>query len=46
MKELFSIRSKLQSFHTTTFSTENLLAIDMKKTQIFKNKHVYLGYKY
>ena len=30
-------------YHTTKFFTENLLEIEMKKTQIFNNKPVYLG---
>ena len=29
--------------HTTKFSTENLLAIEVKKTQIPMSKAVYLG---
>ena len=32
-----------QNYHTTKFSTENLLAIEMRKTQILMNKPVYLG---
>ena len=31
------------NYHNTKFFTENLLTISMKKTQIFKNKPVYLG---
>ena len=31
------------NYHTTKFFTENLLAIEMKKTQILMNKPVYLG---
>ena len=31
------------NYHTTNFFTENLLAIEMKKTQILMNKPVYLG---
>ena len=31
------------SYHTTRFFTENLLAIEIKKTQIYMNKSVYLG---
>ena len=31
------------NYHTTKFSTEYLLAIEMKKTQILMNKAVYLG---
>ena len=31
------------NFHTTKFFTENLLAIEMRKTQIILNKPVYLG---
>ena len=31
------------NYHTTKFSTESLLAIEMKKTQILMNKPVYLG---
>ena len=35
---------KLQtSYQTTKFFTENLLAIDIKKTMIFMNKPVSLG---
>ena len=30
-------------YQTTKFFTENLLAIEMKKTQIHMNKRVYLG---
>ena len=32
-----------QNYHTTKFFTENLLATKMRKTQILKNKPVYLG---
>ena len=31
------------NYHTTKFFTENLLAIEVKKTQITMNKSVYLG---
>ena len=31
------------NYHTTKSFTENPLAIEMKKTQIFMNKPVYLG---
>ena len=31
------------NYHTTKFSIENLLAIEMQKTQIFMNKPAYLG---
>ena len=31
------------NFHTTKFFTENLLAIEMRKTQLLINKPVYLG---
>ena len=31
------------NYHSTNFFTESLLAIEMKKTQIFMNKPVYLG---
>ena len=31
------------NYHTTKFFTENLLAIEMRKTQILINKLVYLG---
>ena len=31
------------NFHTTKFFTENLLATEMRKTQILMNKPVYLG---
>ena len=30
------------NYHTTKFFTENLLAIQMKKTQILMNKPIYL----
>ena len=32
------------NYHTTKFFTENLLAIEMRITQIFMNKPVYLGW--
>ena len=32
-----------QNYHTTNFFTENLLAIEMRKTQILINKPVYLS---
>ena len=31
------------NYHATKFFTENLLAIEMRKTQILMNKPVYLG---
>ena len=31
------------NYHTTKFFTENLLAIEMRKTQLSMNKCVYLG---
>ena len=31
------------NYHTTKFFTENLLAIEMRKTQLLMNKPVYLG---
>ena len=31
------------NYHTTKFFTENLLAIEMRKTKILMNKPVYLG---
>ena len=31
------------NYHTTNFFTENLLAIEMRKTQIIMNKPIYLG---
>ena len=31
------------NYHTLKFLTENLLAIEMKKTQILITKHVYVG---
>ena len=31
------------NYHTTKYFTENLLPIEMKKTQILINKPVYLG---
>ena len=39
-------RNKLVSepnYHTTTYFSENLLAIEMRKTKIIMNKPVYLG---
>ena len=35
--------TKSKNYHTTKKISENLLAIEMKKTQIFMNKQVYLG---
>ena len=32
------------NYHTTKFFTENLLAIEMKKTEILMNKPVHLGF--
>ena len=32
-----------RNYHTTKFFTENLLAIEMRKTQIIMNTSVYLG---
>ena len=32
-----------QSYHTTKFCAQNVLAIKMRKTQIVMNKRVYLG---
>ena len=32
-----------RNYHTTKFSPENVLAIEMRKTQILMNKPVYLG---
>ena len=32
-----------QNYHTTKFFTENLLAIEMIKTEILMNESVYLG---
>ena len=32
-----------QNYHTVKFFTENLLTIEMRKTQILMNKPVYLG---
>ena len=40
--ELFSLRTKL-SYYKVYFLLENLLAIEMRKTQILMNKSVYLG---
>ena len=34
------------NYQAKEFFTENLLAIEMKKTQILMNKPVYLGYQY
>ena len=31
------------NYHTTIFFSENSLIIEMKKTQIFMNKPIYLG---
>ena len=31
------------NYHTTKFFTENLLAIEMRKTQILRNKLAYLS---
>ena len=31
------------NYHITKFFTENLLAIEMKKTEIFMNEPVHLG---
>ena len=31
------------SYHTTRFFTENVLAVEMKKTEILMNKLVHLG---
>ena len=31
------------NYHTTKFFTENLLAIEMRETEILMNKPVYLG---
>ena len=31
------------NYHTTTFFTKNLLAIEIKKTQVVMNNPVYLG---
>ena len=39
-KKLFSARIKV---HRTNFSPENLLAIEVRKSQIFMNKPVYVG---
>ena len=39
-KELFSVRIKLSY---NKFFSQNLLAIEMKRTQILNNKPVYLG---
>ena len=36
------LKSQL-NHHTTKFFTENVLAIEMRKTQILMNKTVYLG---
>ena len=40
--ELFRLRTKL-SYYKVYFLLENLLAIEMRKTQILMNKSVYLG---
>ena len=34
-----------QNYHTKNFLTENLLATEMRKTQILINNTVYLGYQ-
>ena len=31
------------NYHTTKFFAENVLAIEMRKTQVLMNKPVYLG---
>ena len=31
------------NYHTTNFFSENLIVIELKKTQTFMNKPVYLG---
>ena len=31
------------NYHTVTFFSENVLATELKETQIFMSKHVYLG---
>ena len=31
------------NYHTTKSSTENLLAIEMRKSQVLMNKPIYLG---
>ena len=31
------------NYHTTNFLTEDILAVDIKKTEIIMNKPVYLG---
>ena len=35
-----------QNYHTTKYFSENLLAIEMKKTKVKMNKPVYLGIQY
>ena len=42
MKELFVVRTKQQSYNKFFFS-KDLLAIEMKKKQIYMNKHLYLS---
>ena len=32
-----------QNYHTAKFSTQHLLAVEMKITEILLNKHLYLG---
>ena len=34
------------NYHTTKFFTENVLAIEIKKTEVLMNKLVYLGLQY
>ena len=45
MKGIFSrlMFNMLKNYHTTKFFTKNLLAIEMRKTQILMNRPVYLG---
>ena len=45
MKGIFSrlIFNMLKNYHTTKFFTKNLLAIEIRKTQILMNRPVYLG---
>ena len=34
---------KLMNYHTAKISTQHLLAVEMKITEILLNKHLYLG---
>ena len=42
-EEIIWYQNLVPNYHTANFFTENLLAIEMRKTQILMNKPVYLG---